>query len=136
MTVHATAVARWTRAGWRAVLLLGQSGAGKSDLALRLLERGWRLVTDDRALVWSSGRRLYVRAPETITGLMEARGVGILTVDTIRMAEVALAVQCQTPPERMPEEETIALAGLSLPLIRLSPFEASTAAKLERLLGA
>lgn len=45
--LHATTVARFGPDGWRAVMLLGPSGAGKSDLGLRLIGRGWRLVSDD-----------------------------------------------------------------------------------------
>ncbi len=135
LNLHATTVAHWTHRGWRAVLLIGESGAGKSDLALRLLDRRWRLVADDRTILWRSGGRLFVRAPDTIAGLMEARGLGILVVDTLPLAEAALAVRCEPAPERLPEPEAITLLGANLPLLRLSPFEPSTAGKLERALA-
>ena len=61
MSVHATCIARRLGRGWAGVLLFGPSGAGKSDLALRALERGWRLVSDDYSTVWASGGGLYAR---------------------------------------------------------------------------
>ena len=78
MRLHATAVARATSAGWRAALLRGPSSAGKSDLALRLIGQGWRLVGDDYIEAWRSGGRLYVSASEPIAGLMEVRHLGVL----------------------------------------------------------
>ena len=73
MMVHATVIAKWRDGVWRGVLLFGASGAGKSDLALRALEAGWRLVADDYALAWRSGDSLWARAPETIESRIEAR---------------------------------------------------------------
>src|SRR5580658_2542678 len=88
LLVHATAVA----IGGRAVLLRGPSGSGKSDLALRLIDAGARLVADDRSELWRAGDAILVRSPATIAGLIEARGVGILTVDPLPTARLALIV--------------------------------------------
>ncbi|HAQ33260.1 MAG TPA: serine/threonine protein kinase, partial [Rhodospirillaceae bacterium] len=63
------------------VLLRGPSGSGKSDLALRLIDGGGRLVADDQTLVEIQGERLVATAPETIAGKMEVRGVGVLAVE-------------------------------------------------------
>ena len=60
----------------RAVLISGPSGSGKSDLALRLFDRGFVLVSDDRTIVRKEGSRLFASAPETIKGKLEVRGVG------------------------------------------------------------
>ena len=60
------------------MLIEGPSGSGKSDLALRAIEIGFRLVADDRTLVWASGGALYGRAPAPLGGLIEVRGVGVL----------------------------------------------------------
>ncbi|MFN3670006.1 MAG: HPr kinase/phosphorylase [Brevundimonas sp.] len=129
---HATALAQWTpRAGWRAVLVRGPSGAGKSDLALRLMGRGWRLVADDYVHVFASGGAVYAVPPKVIAGRIEARGVGIVDARARGLARLMLVVVLGgSPPERLPEPETTTLAGLPLPLLRLSGFEASAVEKV------
>lgn len=136
MIVHATAVARRIDRGWRAALLFGESGSGKSDLALRALEHGWRLVADDYSVVWASDGRLFVRAPDPITHRIEARGLGIMPEPALCFAEAWIAVRCETGPvERMPEPDEMALAGRSLPAFTLSALETSALAKLDRALS-
>lgn len=124
--VHATTVACRDRGQWRAVLLLGASGAGKSDLGLRLVGRGWRLISDDYTTVWASEGRLYATAPTRIAGLIETRGVGIVSVATRWTARVVLAVACGAPAaDRLPEPQTQRFAGVELPLLALDPWPAS-----------
>ncbi|GAA0639573.1 HPr kinase/phosphorylase [Brevundimonas lenta] len=129
---HATVVAQWRSGrGWRAVLLFGPPGAGKSDLALRLIARGWRLVSDDYAHVFASGGALYARAPETIEGRIEVRGVGVTPSCALGLARAVLAVELSDEPfERMPEPETRVLDGVSVPLLHLNPREASAGEKV------
>ena len=130
--LHATAVAQWTPgAGWRAILISGPSGTGKSDLALRLLGRGWRLVSDDYVHVFASGEGLYVTAPETIRGRIEARGLGIIGACVQGVVRLVLAVDLvESAPERLPEPETRNLQGRSVPRLRLAGFEASAVEKV------
>jgi len=130
--LHATAVAQWTPGiGWRAILINGPSGAGKSDLALRLIGRGWRLVADDSVHVFASGEALYAAAPATITGRIEARGVGIVDAGVRGVVRLVLAVDLvETPPERLPAPETRAFAGRSLPRLRLAGLEPSAVEKV------
>ena len=130
--LHATAVAQWGPGiGWRAVLISGPSGAGKSDLALRLIGRGWRLVADDSVHVFASGEGLYVTAPETIRGRIEARGLGIVGACVQGVAPLVLAVDLvETAPERLPEPEMRSLEGRAVPLLRLTGFEASAVEKV------
>jgi hypothetical protein len=136
MIVHATAVARRIEGGWRAALLFGPPGAGKSDLALRALERGWRLVADDYAVVWISDGRLFVRAPDPIADCIEARGLGVMAEPALSLAEAWIAVRCATGAiERLPEAETMAIAGGTLPAFTLSALETSALAKLDRALS-
>ncbi len=126
--VHATAVA----IDGEAVLLRGPPGAGKSDLALRLIDGGARLVADDQALLRRVGDRVLVRAPAVIAGLIEIRGFGILRVETIEEAPLALIVDLLPSGqiERMPEGRVEPVLGREIPVIGLAPFEASAAAKL------
>jgi serine kinase of HPr protein (carbohydrate metabolism regulator) len=134
--VHATAIARYAGAGrWTGALLFGAPGSGKSDLALRALETGWRLVSDDYSLVWASAGRLWARAPETIRGRMEARGVGIVREPALELVCVALAVKCETGSvERLPDPEVVHVADLAVPCVRLHALEASALPKLGRAL--
>jgi serine kinase of HPr protein (carbohydrate metabolism regulator) len=130
--LHATAVAHWGPGiGWRAILISGPSGAGKSDLALRLIGRGWRLVADDHVHVFASGEALYVTAPDTIRGRIEARGLGIIGACVQGVVRLVLAVDLvESAPERLPDPETRSLAGRSVPLLRLGGFEASAVEKV------
>lgn len=135
MIRHAGLVARRLGGAWRGVLIEGPSGAGKSDLALRALAQGFRLVADDRVLVWTADGRLYGRAPDPLRGLIEARGIGVLTADPLPFAEVSLLVRLGEP-ERMPDPATEAILGIAVPLLAANPFEISAPAKLSRALEA
>lgn len=128
MLVHATTI---DIAGC-GVLILGASGAGKSDLAVRLIADGALLVADDQTLVEVRGGELWASAPEKIAGLVEVRGVGIVPAAIKRATRLRLAVQLSNAPERMPERRTWSLPGAEpwISLIELNPFEASAPAKL------
>ena len=131
MAIHATVVARHTPRGWRAVLLRGPSGSGKSDTALRLIEAGWRLVADDYAEVWASGGDLFATAPPRLAGRIEARGVGLVERPAIAVARVALIVDCRSErPERLPHPEHDVIAGVLLPRLSLDVREASAPVKV------
>jgi len=138
LRVHATAVAIATALGIRAVLLRGRSGSGKSDLALRLIDAGAHLVTDDQSVLSRRGDAIVVTAPARISGLMEVRGIGIMRVEALAEAPVVLIADL-VPSEqidRMPERRRETILGLSLPVIAVAPFEASAPAKLRLALHA
>ena len=128
LLVHATAIA----IEGNAILLRGPPGAGKSDLALRLIDGGARLVADDQALLRRADNQVFARAPAEIAGLIEVRGVGILRVDLISEAPIALVADLvpSTQIERIPDNRFEKVLGLAIPLITLAPFEASAPAKL------
>jgi len=137
--LHATLMAFREDGAWRGLLLRGPSGAGKSDLALRLMGRGWRLVADDRVLVWSSGGAAWGRAPDVLWGLLEIRGVGVLSVPVLRLAEIVAVADCVKPAaelDRTPLPETTDMAGVRLPLRRISPLESAAPDKLAAFCGA
>lgn len=136
--VHATTVCVRRGGRWRGVMILGPSGAGKSDLALRLMGRGWRLVSDDYTHVWASGGAVYATAPGAIAGRIEVRGLGIVSAATRIAARVDLAVACVPEAvERLPEPQMRRFAGVDVPLLALDPRPASAvdvvAAALETL---
>ena len=126
--VHATAIA----IEGEAILLRGPPGAGKSDLALRLIEGGARLLADDQALLRRADNHVLVRAPAAIVGLIEVRGVGIGHVDARDEAPLALVVDLvpSAQVERIPDSRLEMVLGLAIPVIALAPFEASAAVKL------
>lgn len=138
LLIHATAVAIETQQGFRAMLLRGRSGSGKSDLALRLIDAGARLVTDDQSVLVRRGEAIVVTPPARISGLMEVRGIGIVRVAALAEATVALIVELVPAEqiERLPERRREAVLGLSLPVIAATPFEASAPAKLRLALRA
>lgn len=114
------------------VLLRGPSGGGKSDVAVRLIDDGALLVADDQVQVRMDQGRLMATAPAPLAGLIEVRGIGILPVPTAATAEIRLVVDLVAADrvERLPEPETVTLMDRVLPHLALSPFDASTPAKL------
>jgi serine kinase of HPr protein (carbohydrate metabolism regulator) len=129
--VHASCVA----IGGRGVLLAGRPGAGKSDLALRLIDRGAALVSDDYTELRRSGGRLLARAPATIAGKIELRGVGIVELAAAADVPICLHADLDRAPERLPEAETVRLAGQDVPSVALAALEASAPLKLEQSLA-
>jgi serine kinase of HPr protein (carbohydrate metabolism regulator) len=102
-------------------------------LALRLIDDGGRLVADDRVvLTRQDGGILTAAAPRELRGLLEVRGIGILRLDALASAKVALVVDLVAPGdvERQPEACQADFLGIRRPLRRLAPFEVSTAAKI------
>jgi HPr kinase/phosphorylase len=135
--VHATAIA----VGGRAAVIRGASGAGKSDLALRCIVLAPSplaalpavLVADDQVRLERAGGALLARAPDSIRGKLEVRGLGVVAVPCTPSATVSLIVDLAHPDtiERMPGlEMRTRLLGVELPLLRLAPFEPSAPAKL------
>jgi serine kinase of HPr protein (carbohydrate metabolism regulator) len=126
--IHGTAVALG-RAG---VLLRGPSGSGKSDLALRLIDQGATLVSDDQTALIRDGDEVVMSAPKIIAGMIEARGVGLLHLPRVAQAALRLVVDLVPAEkvERLPERRHCDMLGLPIPLITLAPFEASAGAKL------
>jgi len=140
--IHATCIALAGAAGPAGILLRGPSGSGKSDLALRLIDQGATLVADDQCLleVRDDGgrRRVFARAPETIAGAIEVRGLGIVSLPRTAEAPVALLVDMAAPQtvERLPEAVEEELLGVAVPRMALDPFETSAPAKLRLALKA
>jgi serine kinase of HPr protein (carbohydrate metabolism regulator) len=126
-TVHASSVA----SNGRAVLITGASGSGKSDLALRLLDRGFTLVSDDQTIVKKDGDRLLASAPPTIAGKLEIRGIGIVEMDRTDNVPVALIVELTSEIQRLPDDSRERpILGIKLPLITIDAMTASAPSKV------
>jgi len=126
--IHATCIA----IDGRGVLLRGASGAGKSDLALRLIDEGAHLVADDQVELRAADGRLTAAAPPAIAGRIEVRGIGIVAMSCLADVEVGLLVDLVRSPdvERLPEPRVCRIEGIDVPVIALAPFEASATAKI------
>lgn len=127
VNIHASCVA----AGSRGILILGHSGQGKSDLALRLIDRGARLVADDRCDIWFDRGRLWCRPPAILASKLEVRGIGIVEQPFTGPVPLAIAVRLSERPERMPPANQVeVVAGVELPAVLISGFEASAPIKI------
>lgn len=126
--VHATCVSLYG-AG---LIIRGPSGAGKSDLALRLIDRGARLVADDRVDLLVSDNGVIARAPETLAGLLEVRGLGILRVPVLEATVVRLVVKLVNHKNvpRLSDRRMTNLIGMDVPTVTLDPFETSAVPKV------
>jgi serine kinase of HPr protein (carbohydrate metabolism regulator) len=126
-TIHASTVA----SDGRAVLISGPSGSGKSDLALRLLDRGFTLVSDDQTIVRRDGDRLLASAPPTIKGKLEIRGIGIVEMDIVNDVPVALFVELTSEIMRLPDDRRERpVLGVNLPLVSVDALTASAPSKV------
>src|SRR4029078_1797824 len=126
-TVHASTVA----SEGRAVLISGPSGSGKSDLALRLLDRGFTLVSDDHTIARREGDKLIASAPPNIAGKLEIRGIGIVDMEAVRDVPVALYVELTSEIMRLPDDRRERpVLGVNLPLVSIDALTASAASKV------
>jgi hypothetical protein len=135
--IHASCVA----IGGRGVLLLGRSGSGKSDLALRLIDQGAKLVADDRTILFVKNGALHAKAPVSIMGLLEIRGLGIVEMPVRTSVKIALAVRLGSEGARLPSPRIyhvplLMKPALPVPQIALNGRFASTPAKIRAALAA
>jgi len=127
-TLHASTVA----IDGRAVMISGPSGSGKSDLALRLLDRGFKLVSDDQTFLRMDDEgRLIASSPPTIRGKLEIRGIGIVDVECVTDVPNALFVELTSDMQRLPDDSRERLIlNARVPLISVDAMTASAPSKV------
>lgn len=133
MLLHASCVAL----DGKAVLITGPAGAGKSDLALRLIDGGAQLIADDQTALHIENGVLLASPPPAIAGLFEVRHVGLVKMPYVMSVPVALYVELAPPDaklERLPETDPVFLLDRPVPRLRLPSFAASTPAKIRAFL--
>jgi len=131
--VHGTAIS----IGGHGVLIMGESGNGKSDLALRLIDRGAILISDDVVFLETRDNAPILTVAPNIAGKIEVRGVGIANVDFIASAPLRLVIEFVDAPDRLPEDIAHTTIGdYVVPVSKLNPFEQSSAIKVEYALRA
>jgi HPr kinase/phosphorylase len=130
MRLHASCAARPGPDGYDAVLLTGPPGAGKSDLLLRLIDRGFQLIADDQVIVEDR----LARAPAALAGLLEVRGLGLFRLPFLATATPRLVVRLGLTTARLPLPELD--PDLGLPLVTIDPQHPSAPARVALALEA
>jgi serine kinase of HPr protein (carbohydrate metabolism regulator) len=126
--IHASCVA----INAKGVLITGVSGSGKSDLALRLMDRGAQLVSDDYTELTKESGRLIARPPIRLAGMLEVRGLGIITVPFCPFITVAMHIDLDVEVVRWREKpDEKMFLGLPIPSLPLNALEASAPIKVE-----
>ena len=115
----------------RPVAIEGPSGSGKSDLALRLIDRGAVLISDDVTLITRIDGALRARAPASIRARMEVRGIGIVDLPHVDDVPLALVVRLVEIVPRLPERRTRRIAGITAREIAIDPRPASAPILIE-----
>ena len=132
LILHATAVA----VQGRGLIIRGASGSGKSGLALQLMAFGAQLVADDRVTVAATPDGLLLGVHDTIWGLIEARGIGLLQADVADGAIAAAVVDLDlTEKHRLPPQRSIEILGRSIPLLHKADSPHFPAALVQYLRG-
>lgn len=114
LILHATSVARENRG----LLILGPSGSGKSSLALQMIGQGAALLADDRTILTRRGDAVMLSCPPQLSGMIEARGIGLLRAPAHPPSPLALVVDLAiSEPARLPEAREVDFLGRTFPLV-------------------
>ena len=114
------------------VLILGDSGSGKSDLALRLIDSGATLISDDISICRKNSNNIYLYCPPEIKGLLEVREVGIITVPFVERIKLRLVVNLKSNNnERFPKDSSFRILGIKIPIINIEGKNSSAVAKIK-----
>ena len=115
------------------ILIKGPSGSGKTDLALRLIESGGKLISDDQVIIKRKAKKLFLSSPEGLNGLMQLPGIGIVKVDHVQNIPLELVVKLQpyNVLEPFPINNQEFIEDFSIPSLNLYSFAISATAKIK-----
>lgn len=129
--IHATAIA----VKGQGILLTGPSGCGKSDLAIRLIDRGAKLISDDQVAMNLSKSTIALSPPQSIAGKMEIRALGIFELEYIADVSLKLVVELGAETERFPmDRQTLSIMNVKVPLLKIDALHQSAPIKVELFL--
>ncbi|WP_299750013.1 HPr kinase/phosphatase C-terminal domain-containing protein [uncultured Tateyamaria sp.] len=131
MRLHASAVTAYGRG----VLIIGASGSGKSGLALQLMALGATLVSDDQTMLSGVDNVVHMSAPESIAGLIEARGIGIIRTDNTSARLYLVIDMDRAETKRLPDAHTKTILGQTLPCLHKVDSPAWPSAIMQYLKG-
>ena len=119
------------------ILIRGPSGSGKSDLALRLIDDGAGLVADDQVIIKAVGQELYLSPPDSLSGLIEVRGIGVIKIEYVRDIRLRLVVELDPSNEiqRTPIIKEELIKKIPVPVVNMHAFESSVLVKIKIILG-
>lgn len=128
LNMHATAVA----IAGAGLMICGTSGSGKSDLALRLIDRGATLISDDYVDIARTSKNLLLSPPANLAGKLEVRSLGIIERDHVSAIPLKLIIKLNNNPDRFPmDKQTMILLGITIPFCTLDAMENSATIKAE-----
>ena len=114
------------------VMITGKSGLGKSDLALRLIDSGATLISDDITICEKIGKSIFLFPPNDTKGLLEVREIGIMTVPYIENIKLSLFVELvETEIERLPQKSFKKLLNIKINKIKIQGKNSSSVAKIK-----
>ena len=126
--LHATSVAMEDNG----VAIFGDPGSGKSDLALRLIDSGATLISDDITVFSKLEKNINLFGIENTKGLLEVREIGIITVPYVEGIKLKLVVRLTDKViERIPKKNQINLLGLKFPKLEINGKNSSSVAKIK-----
>ncbi len=129
MTLHHATCVDFNGKG---VVILGPSDSGKSDLALRLIDHGATLISDDYVEIKCEKGQLIAHCVPNIEGLIEVRGVGLIKMDYLKYTTLHLALELihRDKIERLPVDKIFDQEGCQIPLLEFDAFSVSAVAKI------
>jgi len=114
------------------IMIIGCSGCGKSDLALRLIDSGATLISDDVTICKKRKNGIFLYSPKETKGLLEVREIGIITVPFTENVKLSLLVELiDKEGERMPKRTKNILLGVKIPKIQIFGKNPSSVAKVK-----